>query len=118
MSDTSDIATPPPGFTMAPNNGVIIPVNTGRYRAPRLDERLGVITDPNSDILPQPGQLLIPGPVDSSANPTFISASPLTGIRQLSISDPASAAALLNINNGLTSNGRPARTVACRSRRG
>jgi hypothetical protein len=86
----------PPGFTAAP-----ITTGTGAYQPPPDpaasgtiinrpvgDSRMGAVNLAQSQIvLPQPGTLLLPGPVDPTAGQQYITATPLTGIRQMSAAD-------------------------------
>jgi hypothetical protein len=92
----SSVADPPAGFVRTPTNAGFIPASPTQYRSTRFDERLGVMTNtPGDTYLPAPGQLLLPGPIDATSHQqTYISASPLTGIRQVNLSDPASLALL------------------------
>jgi tetratricopeptide (TPR) repeat protein len=96
----SSVADPPQGFVRTPSNAGFIPAAPTQYRSTRFDDRLGVMTNAPGDVfLPAPGQLLLPGPVDAASNQqTYISASPLTGIRQISLSDPA-ALGMMNAGN-------------------
>lgn len=102
----SSVATPPSDFVRTSGNYGFIPEVDVQHRVhpTRFDERLGVMTNlPQDSIIPAPGQLLIPGPVDPKVGQTYISASPLTGVRQVSASDPAT---LSLIAGSLNSNGR------------
>jgi tetratricopeptide (TPR) repeat protein len=51
------------------------------------DQRMGAVDFNAPYVLPAAGQLLLPGPIDPSAGQQYITASPLTGIRQLGIND-------------------------------
>jgi tetratricopeptide (TPR) repeat protein len=51
------------------------------------DQRGGAIDFNQPFVLPAAGQLLLPGPIDPSAGQQYITASPLTGIRQLNMKD-------------------------------
>jgi tetratricopeptide (TPR) repeat protein len=73
---------PPTGFVQqSPSGGYVPAPNLTREPG---DFRLGVAAPgTNALTLPQPGQLVLPGPVDpSTQNPTVITASPLYGVRQ------------------------------------
>jgi tetratricopeptide (TPR) repeat protein len=75
---------------VAPPAGYVPEGSTGGYvRAPlspvrsASDARLGDVTPGvRNTVLPQPGELVLPGPVDNQNNNTLITASPLYGIRQ------------------------------------
>jgi len=52
------------------------------------DARLGAPLDATNTVLPRPGELILPGPIDTASNQqTVLTASPLTGIRQWNPSD-------------------------------
>jgi len=72
---------PPAGFQQQGlNSGAYVPAPApGRSSG---DLRLGSVVATPQTILPQPGDLLLPGPVDPSAGNTMITASPLYGVRQ------------------------------------
>jgi hypothetical protein len=85
----------PAGFTQAPltGNGAYTPPPApdqiiGVVNRPIGDQRLGAInlTGPQMAV-PQPGTLMLPGPVDPTAGQQYITATPLTGIRQMSAGD-------------------------------
>lgn len=98
----SRTVNPPPDFVSIPGGGGYVPsVSTRRFQSTRFDERLGVLTDADS-VLPRPGQLVLPGPVDNASNQTFISASPLYGIRQFNVGDPGAAAMSSGGRRGLS----------------
>jgi tetratricopeptide (TPR) repeat protein len=85
-------APPPPGvgqFVMQPNSGgayVAATPSIVQSNDPRLGAQIGAL-NPQGD-LPKPGELILPGPVDASGNQqAMYSASPLTGVRQMSPSD-------------------------------
>jgi tetratricopeptide (TPR) repeat protein len=72
----------PQGFAPNPNLTAFTP-STPQPQQPE-DWRLGQNTDVIGDNLPKPGELLIPSQVDPTANngpPTYLSASPLYGVR-------------------------------------
>ena len=82
-------APPPPNFVQVGG------VGTGSYvpgaqqvNRSVSDQRVGAVDFAQPYVLPAPGQLLLPGPVDPSAGQQFITASPLTGIRQINANDP------------------------------
>jgi hypothetical protein len=84
----SEGVAPPPGFTPIGSTGsyTVVPPET-RSGA---DLRIGQVYDQPTTLLPQPGQLLLPGPVDTSTNySTIISASPLFGVRPLNTGSAA-----------------------------
>src|SRR5439155_15855162 len=103
---------PPPGFQPAGlGTGAYIPpptvtgvgaqTGTGTINRPvgglTGDARLGVTDLSQSPLeLPAPGQLLLPGPVDPTAGQQYISATPLTGIRQFNAADIGAAGTLTN----------------------
>jgi hypothetical protein len=87
---------PPPGFTSSPlttGTGAYIPppdpaTAVGTINRPTGDSRIGAINLSQQPIvLPQPGQMMIPGPVDPTAGQEYITATPLTGIRQMNAND-------------------------------
>lgn len=89
------LATPPPA-------GTIQQGFTGTYIAPQGVPPYTVtspFTPRNNELLvtpqitlPRPGELFLPGPVDPQTNrPTYVVASPLSGIRQLRAEDLTSA---------------------------
>ena len=82
-------APPPPGFTESGGfgSGAYVPGAPAVNRS-LSDQRVGAVDFSQPYVLPAPGQLLLPGPVDPSAGQQYISASPLTGIRQINASDP------------------------------
>src|SRR4029079_8406263 len=84
-------ATPPPSnfVQSGVGTGAYVPLPTGSVQnRPMSDQRVGAGDCSQPYVLPAPGQLLLPGPVDSSAGQQFITASPLTGIRQINANDP------------------------------
>lgn len=98
---TGQLVAPPPGsnFVKTPGGGGLLP-------APPLqnspnDRRLGIVTNAQNDttLLPTPGELVMPGPVDSSGNASALTASPLYGLRQWSPNDPGDAYFLSRYTN-------------------
>ncbi len=91
----SRFAPPPqPGFTSAPNGLGYVPEKATVVQASdaRLGAQLG--TQPLS-VVPKAGELLLPGPIDPTSNQmTVLSASPLTGIRQLNAGNAGDASYL------------------------
>jgi tetratricopeptide (TPR) repeat protein len=91
----SKFAPPPqPGFVANTIGGGYVPAQPIVVQP--NDARLGAHLDatPTGQI-PKPGELLLPGPLDPTSNlPTVLSASPLTGIRQLNASDANDASFL------------------------
>lgn len=91
---------PPPGFTREGFSGgyVPAPIVTDRLAG---DQRLGEINvAPPTNIAPQPGELLLPGPVDpSSQSPTYLSASPLYGVRRWNMDSASDRYFLSNYTN-------------------
>jgi tetratricopeptide (TPR) repeat protein len=76
----ADTVAPPAGFVQQPYTGEYIPPPT----APKSsnDLRLGNPMDAPMTLLPKPGELILPGPVDSTNQQTLLTASPLYGVRQ------------------------------------
>ena len=79
---------PPPGYTPGPTNNNFIP-SQPFVQSPQ-DTRLGAVDYSGANngvqIVPKPNELLLPGPVDTSANPAtqaqqMLAASPLYGMR-------------------------------------
>src|SRR5262249_51914193 len=95
----SNAAPPPSGYQIQnPSIGVTQSISSPYVRQTG-DMRLGAVSMTSTAILPKPGQLLMPGPVDpTSHNTTFISASPLYGMKQLNPSQSASDQQLLDNN--------------------
>lgn len=83
---------PPPGYApQAPGTGGFVPTPT-ITRGPG-DLRLGQPLSTPLMLTPRPGQFLMPGPVDPSTQTnTFISASPLYGIKTLNPADKSDQA--------------------------
>ena len=81
---------PPPNFVQSGlGTGAYVPIPAGTVQnRPIGDQRVGAVDFSQPYVLPAPGQLLLPGPVDPSAGQQFITASPLTGIRQINANDP------------------------------
>ena len=79
---------PPPGFQQTDiGSGTYLRVGQTVNRYPG-DQRLGDINLAQPQIaLPQPGELLLPGPVDPTRGQMYITASPLTGIQQFGPND-------------------------------
>ena len=95
----SRFAAPPSGVgqfvTSANSGGAYVPAtpNILQPNDPRLGAQIGAL-NPQGD-LPKPGELILPGPVDASGNQmAMYSASPLTGLRQMSPSDVTDLATL------------------------
>jgi tetratricopeptide (TPR) repeat protein len=88
---------PPPGYvTAGPGSGGYVPEGMTVNR-PVSDQRMGNVNYGQQDLtLPAPGQLLLPGPVDPSAGQQYITASPLTGIRQVGVNDPNFGTSITN----------------------
>lgn len=79
----SNAAPPPPGYVQQGGTaGAFVPAKPMSRAAGDL--RLGQIQDaPTNSMLPQPGQFLMPGPVDPNTSAsTVITGSPLYGVRQ------------------------------------
>jgi len=75
------VAPAPEGFSNnAIGSGAYLPGPTARRQG--ADLRLGQVYDSPTITPIRPGDLLLPGPVDSSNNRTLLSASPLYGVRQ------------------------------------
>ena len=87
----------PPGFQqVAPGTGAYVPSPVQTYR-PAGDQRMGAVNlAEQHGVLPAPGELLLPGPVDPTSGQQYISASPLTGIRQMNPNDPGVMGTLTN----------------------
>ncbi len=79
---SSRAVAPPTGFVSAGYSGGYVRSPLSPLRS-SSDDRLGdVSVGMKSTALPQPGALMLPGPVDNQNNNTVITASPLYGIRQ------------------------------------
>lgn len=86
----SRAAPPPPNFIESGiGSGAYVPLTGTTINRPLSDQRVGAVNFSQPYVLPAPGQLLMPGPVDPSAGQQYISASPLTGIRQINANDPS-----------------------------
>jgi hypothetical protein len=85
---TSNHAAPPPGYEPGTDGFNYVP-SAAVTQSPQ-DTRVGTINfsgNPDTQIIPKPNELLLPGPVDTSANPPtqaqqLLAASPLYGMRQ------------------------------------
>lgn len=84
----SQAAPPPPGYVQQGyTGGAFVPGRNVTSRSSG-DLRLGQVLDAPTTALPQPGQFLMPGPVDpGSASNSVITGSPLYGVRQWNPSD-------------------------------
>ena len=82
-------APPPPNFVQVGGigSGSYVPAGPAVNRS-LSDQRVGAVDFTQPYVLPAPGQLLLPGPIDPSAGQQYITASPLTGIRQINANDP------------------------------
>ncbi len=85
----SRAAPPPSGYAMQASTGAYVPSNAAASRQ-GSDLRLGSVIGTPQTVLPAPGGLMLPGPVDSSTGSSIITASPLYGVRQWNNSDPNS----------------------------
>ncbi len=82
----STTATRPPGFVDVPGAQGFLPVS--RLSRDAGDLRLGRPFDVPQPTTPQPGQLILPGPLNpDTQQPTVITASPLYGVRQWNFSE-------------------------------
>lgn len=88
-------APPPPGFVQqaAGQPGYVPGLPPTRTNG---DLRLGNPFETIQITQPRPGQLILPGPVDASQQPTVITASPLYGVRQWKFGDQADEQFLQN----------------------
>ncbi len=68
---------------LTPGSNIVVPVGAPPQRQDG-DQRLGMVYDQPTIQLPQPGALVMPGPVDAQKGQTTITASPLFGIKQAS----------------------------------
>lgn len=100
-SDTRLVGPPASG-----SNLIKTPGGGGLVGAPPLasspsDTRLGIISSVASDttLLPTPGELAMPGPVDPSGSASALTASPLYGLRQWSPNDVSDAYFLSRYTN-------------------
>jgi tetratricopeptide (TPR) repeat protein len=87
----------PPGYQLeAPGTGFVPAPLMSRQPG---DLRLGRPFEQPVQMLPQPGQLVLPGPVDpATQQPTVITASPLYGVRQWSFDQQADQQFLQGLN--------------------
>lgn len=85
---SSRAAPAPRGFTLQGTTGGYVPGGPAANRA-GSDLRLGTVIATPQSVLPPPGGLMLPGPVDSGAGMSLITASPLYGVRQWDGADPA-----------------------------
>jgi len=90
-------APPPPNFVEVGGvgSGSYVP-SAGMVNRSVSDQRVGAVDFQQPYVLPAPGQLLLPGPVDPSAGQQYITASPLTGIRQINANDPSFFSSVTN----------------------
>ena len=86
---TANHAAPPPGYMTGPYNQNYVP--TAPIVQNPQDTRLGTIDysgqSSSQQIIPKPNEMMLPGPVDPTANPAtpaqqMLAASPLYGMRQ------------------------------------
>lgn len=77
---SSRAVAPPPGYMQQGYSGAYVPAPAPVQT--RNDQRLGAVISTPQTLLPPPGDLFLPGPVDPTAGATMISASPLYGVRQ------------------------------------
>jgi len=95
---TNRLAVQPENFVTTPNGAGVVP-STAIKNTPN-DTRLGDINVGSSNVLlPTPGELDLPGPLDSSGNASSLIASPLYGMRQFSPSDAGDAYFLSRYSN-------------------
>ena len=81
-----------PNYTPTADNTGVIPTPKSSVSNLPNDTRLGIInTSTNNIYLPTPGELDLPGPVDTSGTPSTLIASPLYGMRQWSPNDASDA---------------------------
>ena len=81
----SQTVSAPAGYTPLPNGGGFVPMSPTAVNGVNLaDTRVGLTTygDTSTTVLPKPGQVFLPGPVDPTAAPSMYSASPLYGVQQ------------------------------------
>jgi tetratricopeptide (TPR) repeat protein len=83
------LATPPPqGFAQYGSTGTYVGTQQIAPSSAGLGPMNGLLLD--NRISPRPADLMMPGPIDPQTNlPTYLSASPLLGIRQWRATDPA-----------------------------
>jgi tetratricopeptide (TPR) repeat protein len=80
---------PPPGFVRQGFTGGYTPAMPTAPRRTAGDMRLSPPVEGPEISLPQPGQLMMPGPLDPEQQPTVLTASPLYGVRQWRVGDEA-----------------------------
>lgn len=97
---TASTVAPPSGYVQNHITGAYVPAPVIDNRMPG-DQRLGLINNfPPTNIAPRPGELLLPGPVDTSTqSTTFLSASPIYGVRQWDTNVPSDRYFLSNYTN-------------------
>ncbi len=96
---SSRAAPPPAGFTREGFNGGYIPAPVVANRQPG-DSRLGVVNNATPNVTPMPGELYMPGPVDpSTQSPTYLTASPLYGVRRWSVDSESDRYFMSNFTN-------------------
>jgi tetratricopeptide (TPR) repeat protein len=78
---TSRGVAPPPNTQQLNYGSVGYVPSPGIVNRQLGDERMGALYFQPSNPLPQPGELVLPGPVDPSAGRSMITASPLYGVR-------------------------------------
>ena len=85
---TSRAVAPPSGYQeVTPGSGGYVP-QTNVVNRVQGDERLGALDLTNPQVaLPQPGEMLLPGPLDPTAGQSYIFASPTAGIRNLNTNE-------------------------------
>ena len=77
IRDSRGVA-PPPNFVQTNvGSGAYVPA-APMHNRPLSDQRVGAVNFAQPFVLPAPGQLLLPGPVDPSAGQQYITATPLT----------------------------------------
>lgn len=89
----------PSGYQqIAPGSGAYVPAPTPSVTNRTVgDQRMGAVNFAEQrSVLPAPGELLMSGPVDPTAGQQFISASSLTGIRQVRPGEPGATGAWSN----------------------
>ncbi|HMB94578.1 MAG TPA: hypothetical protein VKK61_00925 [Tepidisphaeraceae bacterium] len=82
-------AAPPPGYIQQPSSASYVASSPMVSQQPS-DARLGETLDIPQNVLPPPGQLILPGPVDpNTQTSSIVTASPLYGVRQWNTGDSA-----------------------------
>ncbi|HEV7302258.1 MAG TPA: hypothetical protein VGN72_23165 [Tepidisphaeraceae bacterium] len=84
---SSRAAPPPPGFVKQGLTDAYIPAPAMARQG--SDLRLGSVVTTPQTVLPSPGDLMLPGPVNPSTGLSTITASPLYGVRQWRSDVPA-----------------------------